>query len=423
MSRKSLGLVARFGVVALCYGVSPASAQTAPSLGAAQGFAVLGGSTVTNTGPTVVTNDLGLQPGTSVTGFPPGRVVSGTIHIADDAALQAQNSVTLAYDNLGTQACQQDLSGQDLGGKTLTPGIYCFSTSAQLTGILQLNGLGNPNAVFIFKMGSTLTTASNASVVLQNSASACNVFWRVGSSATLGTSTSFAGNILALASITANTSANLSGRALARNGAVTLDSNAINAAVCGAGTTPPPAPPPTPVPVPVPTPICATTRPELFIVKRHTEQFVAGTNGAYSIALFNAGFTSSGAITVTDTLPTGLTFVSATGSTWSCAAAGQIVTCTTSAVVASAGPFPNNITLTVTPGANAVPGVINTAAVTGGNDCDTTNNATSDVTLVSPAVPVPVPPVPVPTLSQWAFTMLALLLAAIGFMALRRRTS
>ena len=155
--------------------------------------------------------------------------MSGTIHAADAAALAAQNAVTTAYNSLASQACTQDLTGQDLGGKTLTAGVYCFSSSAQLTGTLTLNAQGNASAVFIFKMGSTLTTASGSSVVLINGGSPCNVFWQVGSSATLGTTTSFAGNILALASITVTTGASVTGRALALNGAVTLDTNAVSA--------------------------------------------------------------------------------------------------------------------------------------------------------------------------------------------------
>ena len=154
------------------YGASPASAQTAPSLGAAQSFAVLGASTVTNTGASVITGDLGVSPGTAVTGFPPGLVVSGTIHSADAAALAAQDAVTTAYNSLVDQACTQDMTGQDLGGQTLTAGVYCFSSSAQLTGTLTLNAQGNANAVFIFKMGSTITTASASSVVLTNGGSA-----------------------------------------------------------------------------------------------------------------------------------------------------------------------------------------------------------------------------------------------------------
>lgn len=212
----------------------PASAQTAPSLGSAQSYAVLGGSTVTNTGPSVIGGDLGLSPGTAVTGFPPGVLVGGAIHAADATALAAQSSLTAAYNTVVGQACTQDLTGQDLGAKVLTPGVYCFSTSAQLTGSLTLNAQGNAAAVFIFKVGSTLTTASGSSVVISNGGSQCNVFWQVGTSATVGSASSFAGNILALTSISMTTGANVIGRALARNGAVTLDTNNITPSTCAA---------------------------------------------------------------------------------------------------------------------------------------------------------------------------------------------
>lgn len=207
----------------------PASAQ-APSLGTAASFGVLGGSAVTNTGPTTVRGDLGVAPGTSVTGFPPGIVTGGTIHINDAVAQQAQNDTTTAYNALAGLPCGTVKTGQDLGGQTLTPGVYCFTSSAQLTGTLVLDAQGNPNAQFIFQIGSTLTTASNSEVRLINGSNSCNIFWQVGSSATIGTATSFLGNILALASITVTTGANVSGRLLARNGAVTLDSN--NVTVC-----------------------------------------------------------------------------------------------------------------------------------------------------------------------------------------------
>jgi hypothetical protein len=210
-------------------GASAPAAQTAPSLGAAQGFAVLGASTVTNSGGSVINGALGVSPGTAVTGFPPGRILSGAIHSADPATVAAQNDVAAAYNSLLGQACTRDMTGLDLGGRTLTAGVYCYSSSAQLTGALSLDARGNPNAVFIVKMGSTLTTASAASVALINGASAGNVFWQVGSSATLGTGTSFAGNILAVASITVTTGVSVSGRTLAMNGAVTLDTNAVTA--------------------------------------------------------------------------------------------------------------------------------------------------------------------------------------------------
>jgi Ice-binding-like/IPTL-CTERM motif len=226
MNPKCLTVLA-LGFVALFYGPSAAVAQPLSS------FAVLGGSTVTNTNtPTIVSGNLGVSPGSAVTGFPPG-IVTGTIHAADAVAAQAQSDLTTTYNNLASSACNTDLTGQDLGGKTLTPGVYCFSTSAQLTGTLTLDGQGNSSAVFVFKIGSTLTTASASSVVLINSASSCGVFWQVGSSATLGTGTALAGSIVALTSITLNTGASLSGRALARNGAVTLDDN--NVTVCSGG--------------------------------------------------------------------------------------------------------------------------------------------------------------------------------------------
>lgn len=231
MNRMCLRLAVS-GLLVAVLGVPAAFAQTAPSLGSANSFAVLAASTVTNTGTTIVTGDLGLSPGTSVTGFPPGVIVSGTRQVANTAALNAQNSLTTAYNDLGSQACTQDLTGQNLGGLTLTPGVYCFSTSAQLTGTLTLNAQGNSNAVFIFKMGSTLTTASNASVLVINSGQICNVFWRVGTSATLGTGTAFRGNILANESITLTTNANVTGRLLARTAAVTLDTNNVSVSNC-----------------------------------------------------------------------------------------------------------------------------------------------------------------------------------------------
>lgn len=221
----------------------------APPLGAAATFAVVGASTVTNTGPTIVNGDLGLSPGTAVVGFPPGTV-TGTIQIANAAALAAQNSITTAYNALAGQACDLDLTGTDLGGLTLTPGAYCFSSSAQLTGTLTLDGLGNPGAVWVFQIGSTLTTASGSRVVFINSGQGCGTFWQVGSSATLGTTTAFAGNVFALASITLTTGATNSGAVFARTGAVTLDSNVVSVVgSCGGGPTPPP---PTPIPPPVP---------------------------------------------------------------------------------------------------------------------------------------------------------------------------
>lgn len=206
---------------------TPAAAQI--SLGSAQSFGVLGGSAVTNTGGTIVNGNVGVSPGSAITGFPPGTIAGGTLHSADAVAQQAQTDLTTAYDEIVATPCLVDLTGQNLGGLTLSPGVYCFSNSAQLTGALTLDALGNPDAIFVFKIGSTLTTSSGSTVTVVNGGSSCNrLYWQVGSSATLGTASSFAGDILALTSITLTTGAVSSGRTLARNGAVTLDTNVVN---------------------------------------------------------------------------------------------------------------------------------------------------------------------------------------------------
>ena len=192
-------------------------------LGTSANFAVLAGSAVTNTGSSLIVGNLGVYPGTSVTGFPPGIVTTGSIHIADGTASTAQADLTTAYNNAAGQSVTQVLTGMDLGTVgTLGPGVYFFASSAQLTGTLTLNGGGNPNAVFIFQIGSTLTTATSSTVLAVNGAQAANIFWQVGSSATIGTSTSFLGNILALTSITTNAGVSMAGRLLAINGAVTM---------------------------------------------------------------------------------------------------------------------------------------------------------------------------------------------------------
>jgi hypothetical protein len=232
MWRKRLG---PFTAGAALLFAAPGAVLAQVNLGTAGSFAVLAGSTVTNTGPTIITGNLGVSPGAAVIGFPPGVVIGGTIHAADAVAATAQTDLVTAYNSAASAPCNVNLTGQNLGGLTLTPGVYCFSTSAQLTGTLTLNALGHPTAVFILQVGSTLTTASGSSVNLINGGVGCNVFWQVGTSATLGAGTAFAGNILALTSITLNTGATSGASILARNGATVLDTSQAAACPSAAG--------------------------------------------------------------------------------------------------------------------------------------------------------------------------------------------
>jgi Ice-binding-like/IPTL-CTERM motif len=361
---------------------APALAQTAPSLGAAQPFAVLAGTAVTNTGPSTINGDLGISPNTaaSVTGFPPG-VINGTLHAADGVALNAQNAMTTAYNALFAQPCNTTFGvPTDVGGTTRTAGVYCFASSAQITGDLTLDAQGDPNAVFIFKTGtagaSTLTTAPASRVLLVNGAQACNVFWAVSSSATVDTTSTFAGNILAQASITVNGGAQLFGRLFAK-AAVTLINDVVDATVCtgiaGASCTAAQAPTITPIPSQV-----------IPVVK------VGG-----SVAV---GFTIGGGI-ITDALG-----VRATSS--------DTTLIPQSAMVITKGVGGARV-LTIT-GADGRSGVTDiTVSVT-----DSGAGCTTSVTFR-----LTVGAVPVPTLSEWAMVWLTLLLTGGGVLMLRRRSS
>jgi len=230
--------------VGLVAGTPVASAaQSTVGLGTATSFAVLAGSTVTNTGPSQITGNLGVSPGAAVTGFPPG-LVNGVQHKADAVALQAQSDLTTGYNDAAGRTPPTAVSS-DLGGQRLVAGVYKAAGPLGLTGTLTLDAQNNPNSVFIFQAGSTLITASNSTVALVNGASPCNVFWQVGSSATLGTGTTFVGSILALTSASLKTGATVNGRVLARNGAVTLDTNTITRPNCSTTPTTTTTAPPT----------------------------------------------------------------------------------------------------------------------------------------------------------------------------------
>ena len=231
------------------------SAQSTVPRGTTTTYAVLAATAVTSTGLTVINGDLGIYPGLALTGAP---VITGATHLGDPVAAQAQADALIEYNYLDGLPCGTDLTGQDLGGQTLGPGVYCFDTSAQLTGILTLDAGGVCDPLFVFQIGSTLTTATVSSIVVINNPCSVNckggsnVFFQVGSSATIGTGTQFVGNIVAHTSATLNTGASLAGSVFALNGAVTLDSNNISA--CGAIVQPTPTPSPSPTATPTPTP-------------------------------------------------------------------------------------------------------------------------------------------------------------------------
>jgi hypothetical protein len=213
-------------------------------LGSAASFGALAGSALTSTGNSKITGDMGVYPGTAITGFPPGNV-TGATHNADDVAQQAQADAATAFNNLAAMAPTKSLSGQDLGGMTLTSGVYNFASSGQLTGTLTLDAEGNSNAEFVFQFGSTITTAVSSEVVIINSGKACNVYWQVGSSATIGTTTTFLGNILASSAITLNHGVNIQGGIYALNAAITLDTDNVTAQGDCSGTVTPRAAPET----------------------------------------------------------------------------------------------------------------------------------------------------------------------------------
>ncbi|HVF77104.1 MAG TPA: ice-binding family protein [Solirubrobacteraceae bacterium] len=232
--------------IALALSAVPAAAHAAAvNLATVSPFVVLGGSTVTNTGPSVLNGNLGVAPGTALVGFGLPATVNGSTHANDAVARQAQADLITAYNSAAGQpvAAANDLTGTNLGNRTLAAAAYRYTSSAQLTGVLTLDAQGDPNAQFVFQIASALTTAPASAVRLVNGASPCNVFWQIGSSATLDTTTAFQGNLMALTSISLNDGASVRGRVLARNGQVSLINNVIDRSMCGAGSSlPAPSP-------------------------------------------------------------------------------------------------------------------------------------------------------------------------------------
>jgi Ice-binding-like len=238
------GRLAGIALALLAVFALPAAAQAAPvDLGTAGPFVVLGGTTVTNTGPSVLNGDLGVSPGTELEGFGLPAVVNGATHATDEVAAKAQLDLTNAYDVAAGQPVlpANDLSGTNLGNRELGPGTYRYNAAALMTGALILDAEGDPNAEFVFQIGSQLTTESASSVLLVNGASPCNVYWQVGSSADLGTTTSFQGSLMALTSISLKNGATVVGRMLARNGQVSLINNVLTRPLCATGPTTPPS--------------------------------------------------------------------------------------------------------------------------------------------------------------------------------------
>jgi type VI secretion system secreted protein VgrG len=203
----------------------PALAFAQVGLGTAASYTVLAGSAITSSGLTSIRGDVGLSPGTTITGLPAGQPSPGAIHAGDATAAQAQADVATAYNFLVGMPCTSPMTGVELGGKTLVPGVYCFDAAAGLTGALNLDAQGDSAAVFVFQMGSTLTVAAASSVVLSNGAQASHVWWQVGSSATLAAASAMQGNVVAHVSITLAAGAGVTGRLLAQGGAVTMIAN------------------------------------------------------------------------------------------------------------------------------------------------------------------------------------------------------
>ncbi len=404
-----LNLLASLGFVALLSLAQTDAAlavATAPPLGTTQTFGILGATTVTNTGNTLVRGDLGLSPGTAVTGFPPGIVVPpGTTHVTDAVALGAQNDATTAYNNLAGQACDFGPFGPtDLAGQTLVPGVYCYSSSVQNTGTVTLNGTASD--VWVFRIGSTLTTGPGSSVV--GTGSKCNIFWQVGSSATLDTTSTFEGTIIALQSISMNNGVTFNGRALARNGAVTLINDTIDATVCAG------------VPAPGGVGLFKVFSPSTITVGGVSTLTITLTNTNAADAALTSPFS--------DNLPAGLVIAGTPNVATTCGGAGA----------PTATPGGSSVTLpagrTIPGGSIAIPGfctlTVDVTAPSGGCFVNTvpvgalqTDGGSNTVSPTAVSLCTTTTAASVPTLNEWG-AIIFMLLAGLGsvyYLRKRRR--
>jgi hypothetical protein len=372
MKRKHLSVWAIVGLAALLYVPSPAWAQ---SLGSASSFAVLGGAAVTAAGGvgTIITGDVGVSPGTSITGFPPAVVAPGFfIHPNDAVAIAAQSSVGTLYASLVSASCAAPSLAQ-LSGATFTPGTYCFSSTADLaaTGVLTLNGSGT----YIFQVGSALTANVNSSVSLQGGANACSVFWQVTSAATLN-GVNFAGNVVALSGVTVGVGARLTGRALVRPaGPVTMaGGNAVGG--CSASGVPPPVILPT--------------------LAKAFNPVVIGVGGVSTLTI-TLGNPNTSVATLTapliDTLPSGVVIAAPPNANTTCGGSGAVVATaggTTATLPAGRSiPAGGACTVTVNVTASAVGSYVDVLAA---NALQTTNGnnpttAVATLTVVAPGGP------------------------------------